>query len=590
MTKQPNHRFLAALAVVLALALVAGVAGPAAAQEKEKGKTKKPNVVMLMTDDTGWDDFGCYMAARPSATRPRTLIASPRKARCSPAGMARRSCTAGRASFMTGRIPIRTALSVVVVPGDPNGLTTETPTIAEFFQKNGYRTYFSGKWHLGDVEKFYPIEHGFDEMKHFAAYYPGVYTYDDTSPNRAPLVPEVQHRLLEDISEGREPVRMGRHRRQARDQGQRRGSRWKTSREFDVRQADSAVDYIKKHAKDDKPFFMDVNFMKMHNPNIPAKAFAGKSHLGNYSDSMLELDSQHRPDHGRHPRRGAQHHRHHHGRQRRLAGCLARRRHHIRSAAKKARRSKAACACPASCGRRARFRRGWCYHEMMSHMDVWPTTAAMVGLTPPPHGDMKDNDGKPIYFDGIDNSAYVTGKAKHSARDGWIYIDGENFCGVRADVGGDPENPDLKIAWKILYTSKDTWLGPDAESRRHRFDLQPHHGPLREIRHDVQRRGRDTQPDHVAGPLRRDGQWLGPFADGHTAHGVQQVDRRVSEHQTLPGRSLERHDSESAEPEEPVALRSDEGAEDDTYRRLTGWFDGKTRAVSREAARQTDQL
>ena len=49
---------------------------------------------------------------------------------------------------------------------------------------------------------------------------------------------------------------------------------------------------------------------------------------------------------------------------------------------------------------------------MMSHMDVWPTTATMAGLTPPPHGEWKDNDGKPIYFDGIDNSAYVTGKAQ----------------------------------------------------------------------------------------------------------------------------------------------------------------------------------
>jgi arylsulfatase len=45
---------------------------------------------------------------------------------------------------------------------------------------------------------------------------------------------------------------------------------------------------------------------------------------------------------------------------------------------------------------------GAVYHEMMSHMDVWPTTAAMVGLTPPPH-DWVGNDGKPIYFDGIDN-------------------------------------------------------------------------------------------------------------------------------------------------------------------------------------------
>jgi hypothetical protein len=52
------------------------------------------------------------------------------------------------------------------------------------------------------------------------------------------------------------------------------------------------------------------------------------------------------------------------------------------------------------------------------------------------------------------------GKAKHSARDGWIYIDGETFSGMRADIGGDPTNSELKIAWKYLYTAKDTWLGP----------------------------------------------------------------------------------------------------------------------------------
>ena len=97
---------------------------------------------------------------------------------------------------------------------------------------------------------------------------------------------------------------------------------------------------------------------------------------------------------------------------------------------------------------------------MMSHIDCWSTLATMAGITPPPHGAWKDNDGKPIYFDSIDNSAYILGKEKHSARNGWIYIDGETYAGARADIGGDPTNPDLKIAWKYLYTSKDTWLGP----------------------------------------------------------------------------------------------------------------------------------
>ena len=98
---------------------------------------------------------------------------------------------------------------------------------------------------------------------------------------------------------------------------------------------------------------------------------------------------------------------------------------------------------------------------------------------------MKDNDGKPIYFDSIDNSAYVMGKAQHSARNSWIYVNGEAFGGARCDIGDDPENPDLHIAWKYLTTSKDTWLGPDNELGRDRLLIQPDPGPVREIRHGI---------------------------------------------------------------------------------------------------------
>jgi hypothetical protein len=101
------------------------------------------------------------------------------------------------------------------------------------------------------------------------------------------------------------------------------------------------------------------------------------------------------------------------------------------------------------------------YGEMMSHIDAWATLATMVGLTPPPH-DWVGNDGKPIYFDSIDNSAYILGKAPHSARNSWVYIDGENFYGVRADIGGDSQEPWVHIAWKYLYTAKDSWLGATA--------------------------------------------------------------------------------------------------------------------------------
>ena len=204
--------------------------------------------------------------------------------------------------------------------------------------------------------------------------------------------------------------------------------------EFDMKQTNSAVEYIKQHAHDDKPFFMDVNFMAMHEPTEPSAMFLGKSHLGNYSDKMLEMDynvgrimdairaeapdtivvytadngawQDAFPDSGTTPFRG-----------------------------EKGTPFEAGYRVPGIMWSPGRIPAGVTAHEMMSHMDVWPTTAAMAGLTPPPHGEWKDNNDKPIYFDGIDNSAYVTGKTAHSARDSWIYIDGETLGAIRKDTG-----------------------------------------------------------------------------------------------------------------------------------------------------------
>ena len=117
------------------------------------------------------------------------------------------------------------------------------------------------------------------------------------------------------------------------------------------------------------------------------------------------------------------------------------------------------------------------YDEMMSHIDCWATLAAMVGLTPPPH-DWVGNDGKPIYFDSIDNSAYILGKAQHSARTSWIYIDGEVFEGARADIGGDPKEPWVHIAWKYLVHGQGFLAWHDGKSRVDRRAVQPHHGPI----------------------------------------------------------------------------------------------------------------
>jgi arylsulfatase len=412
-----------------------------------------------MTDDTGWNDFGAYTGGGAALGHPTPNIDRVAKeGALFTCWYGQASCTAGRSSFMTGRIPIRSALSVVVVPSDRNGLRKETPTIGEFYQKNGYSTFYSGKWHLGDAPEFYPIEHGFEEMQHFAAYYPGVYAYSDTSPDAHPWFPKYNPQywamyqkavnLYEWSGTAGKPAVKG-------DE-----ITLDNLSEFDVRQTETAINYIKQHAKDSKPFFMDINFMKMHQPNRPSKAFVGKSHLGNYSDAMMELDSDVGrimdeiradapdtiviitadngawqdawPDAGTHPFRG-----------------------------EKGSPFEAGWRVPGIMWAPGKIPAGIVLTEMMSHMDVWPTTAAMVGLKSPTKGETTDNNGKPIYFDGVDNSAYVMGKAEHSARDSWIYIDGENFNGVRADIGGDPDAPWLRIAWKMVYTSKDTWMGPE---------------------------------------------------------------------------------------------------------------------------------
>jgi arylsulfatase len=446
-------KFACGVAAGASLSAAAFVSPPAQAQQK------RPNIIMLMTDDTGWNDFGVYSGGGATLGHPTPNVDQlGKEGAVFTNWYGQASCTAGRASFITGRIPIRTALSVVVSPGDENRLKKETPTIAEFFKKNGYATYFSGKWHLGDKPDSYPTEHGFDEMKHFAAYYAGVYAYDDTSPAFHPWFPSFNPEFKEMFDS---VVNLGEWEGVAGQPAKQVGViTYDNMATFDVRQTDSAVDYIKSHAKGDKPFFMDINFLKMHNPTHAAPEFQGRSHLGDYSDSLMELDADigrimdavraeapetivivtadngawldAYPDAGTTPFRGEKGSPYEGGW--RVPGVMWWP-NHIPAGAR--------------------------YGEMMSNMDAWATLAGMAGLTPPPH-DWVGNDGKGIYFDSIDNSAYILGEAQHSARKSWVYIDGENFYGVRADIGGDPKEPWLNIAWKYLYTAKDSWLGVEA--------------------------------------------------------------------------------------------------------------------------------
>jgi arylsulfatase len=144
-------------AAALMLLLAPAISPPASAEDK------KPNVLVIMGDDVGWFNIGAYHQGIMSGKTPNLD-------KLAAAGMrftdyyAEASCTAGRANFITGEIPLRTGLTTVGQAGADVGLPDQAATIALALKAQGYETYQFGKNHLGDLNKYLPCLHGFDEF------------------------------------------------------------------------------------------------------------------------------------------------------------------------------------------------------------------------------------------------------------------------------------------------------------------------------------------------------------------------------------------------------------------------------------------
>ena len=146
------------LAVAALLAVLGLVASPHASAQQ-----KKPNILVIMGDDIGMWNIGAYH---------RGLMAgrTPNLDKIAKEGMlftdyyAEASCTAGRANFITGELPIRTGMTTVGQAGAKLGLPAEAVTIATILKSMGYATGQFGKNHLGDRNEFLPCVHGFDEF------------------------------------------------------------------------------------------------------------------------------------------------------------------------------------------------------------------------------------------------------------------------------------------------------------------------------------------------------------------------------------------------------------------------------------------
>src|SRR5574342_322153 len=243
------------------LALLTLAAGPAAAQQKQ------PNIVVIMGDDIGMWNIGAYhrgmMAGR-----------TPNLDRLAAEGMlftdyyAEASCTAGRANFITGELPIRTGMTTVGQAGAPTGLPAEAVTIATALKSMGYATGQFGKNHLGDRNEFLPTVHGFDEF--FGNLYhlnaeeePEHPDYPKDPAFKARFGPRgVLRCKATDRDDATVDPRFGKVGKQTiEDTGPLTKKRMET---IDDETSDAAIDFMKRQRAAGKPFFCWFNSTRMH--------------------------------------------------------------------------------------------------------------------------------------------------------------------------------------------------------------------------------------------------------------------------------------------------------------------------------------
>src|SRR5690349_17617247 len=124
---------------------------------------KSPNILVIMGDDIGWSNIGVYNQGMMAGRTPNLDQLANEGMRFTDY-YAEASCTAGRANFITGELPIRTGMTTVGQAGSPVGIPVEAVTIATALKAMGYATGQFGKNHLGDLNEFLPTVHGFDEF------------------------------------------------------------------------------------------------------------------------------------------------------------------------------------------------------------------------------------------------------------------------------------------------------------------------------------------------------------------------------------------------------------------------------------------
>jgi arylsulfatase len=253
----------------------------------------RQNVLVILADDVGWFDVGCYHQGMMGGRTPhidRIAAEGVRLTDC----YAQASCTAGRAALITGQIPMRTGLTTVGMPGAVQGIQPEDPTLADLLKPQGYLTAQIGKNHLGDRNEFLPTVHGFDE------FYGNLYHLNAEEEPEQPDYPKgipamamfAPRGLLDcrasDVDDPTEDPRFGRVGKQViEDTGPLTRKRMET---VDDELLDRSLDFIDRAHAAERPFFLWHNTTRMHVWTHLSERWKDKTGFGLYADGMQQLD------------------------------------------------------------------------------------------------------------------------------------------------------------------------------------------------------------------------------------------------------------------------------------------------------------
>lgn len=239
-----------------------------------------PNILVIFGDDVGWMNVSSYGGDIMGVRTPNIDRIAKDGLRLT-SFYAQPSCTAGRAAFITGQLPVRTGLTTVGTPGSPAGLQKEDITLAEILKTKGYATAQFGKNHLGDLDDHIPCRHGFDEFWGNLYHLNGNEDLEDPDrPNSPDFRKKFDPRGIVSCTAGGP----------GKDEGPLTVKRMET---FDDEVAAKSMDYLERRAKDGKPFFLWHNATRQHvfihlKPESQGQSRAGREDI--YGNGLQEHD------------------------------------------------------------------------------------------------------------------------------------------------------------------------------------------------------------------------------------------------------------------------------------------------------------